>query len=264
MEIKLTTQQLKLLLFPDLTTELDDARKFQVRHILDYTDCVAIPSWLAIAINELQTEVFHVQVIEEYRYLWPAETWRKSRDRRSAVLDAARRAIAADAAAANHAIAKTRYQEACYRFVMDLANRIVDNWYPHMKKGFLKQSFERMLVNNQWNLQRFRESLSECFQDEVINTCWINEPEPEQEHDRSGNHEGVRSVYQVGKEECCVNTQDQQTAGANPEAGSSTEQEDTCVGDADSQAAGAESPTDDETQHAHLQDDTGATPEVQR
>lgn len=259
MEIKLTPQQLKLLLFPDLTTELDEARRFQVRNILDYTDCVAIPTWLALTINEAESEIFHVQIIEEFRYLWPAEVWRKSRDRRSAVLDTARRAIAADMAAANNAIAKTRYQEACYRFVMDLANRIVDNWYPHMKKGFLKQSFERMLVKCAWNMQKFRESLSECFQDEVINTCWINEPEPEQEHDKPRSNEGVRSVDQVGTEERCVDTKDQQTAGANPEVGGANEQEDPCTGGADSQAAGAESPTAGETQRVDLEDDASPT-----
>ena len=250
MEIKLTAQQLKLLLFPDLTAELDDARRFQVRNLLDHTDCLAIPTWLALAISESQTEIFHVQVIEEFRYLWPAEVWRKSRDRRSAVLDTARRAMAADMAAANNAIAKTRYQEACYRFAMELASRIVDNWYPHMKKGFLRQSFERMLVKNQWNLQKFRESISECFVDEVINTCWINEPEPEQEHDRPRSNEGVPSVGKAASEERIGDTTDQQSSGANPESGGADEQEDPCAGSEDPQAAGAESPTDCAAQRA--------------
>lgn len=258
MEIKLTTEQLKLLLFPDLTTELDDARRFQVRNILDHTDCLAIPTWLALAINESQTEIFHVQIVEEFRYLWPAEVWRKSRDRRSTVLDTARRAMAADIAAANQAVAQTRYQQACYRFAMDLANRIVDNWYPHMKKGFLKQSFERMLVKNNWNLQKFRNSLSECFVDEVINTCWINEPEPEQEHDRPRSNEGVPSIGKAASEERIGDTTNQQSSGADREVGSANEQEDPRARVQDPQTSGAASPTDDAARRADSEDESSS------
>ena len=193
MKIEITLIQLRALMFPSLSTDMDAARSVMVREILDWQDPVAIPAWLHAAILDAENTriedaraqnsnvdiapVFHVQQINTHRFLWPAETWRQSRDFRLANITKHRTAIAADSAAMAAERARTAHEAKIYDWVTKLATRIVHEFYPHMKVGFLRQTFQSLIVRVGFDLAKFRAALEESFDDEVIKVCWVNQPE---------------------------------------------------------------------------------------
>lgn len=203
MKIELTLTQLRSVLFPSLTTDMDAARAAMVREVLDWQDPVAIPAWLHAAIldaenarveearrlhpNDEFTQVFYVQQAGAHRFLWPTEVWRRSRDFRVASITKHRAAIAADSAAFAAERARTAHEAKVYDWVTKLATRIVHEFYPHMKVGFLRQTFQSLIVKVGFDLDKFRAAIAESFDDEVINTCWVNQPEKTNE-----NHDGTK------------------------------------------------------------------------
>ena len=199
--MEITPAQLKLLLFPDLSCELDESNKIKVRFIHDWMECKAIPQWLAAALleNEEARTIMHVQILESHTFLWPRETWLTSRDRKAAVIASARAGIAADIAAARAQSAQTKYQQQIYEFVTKLAERIVDNYFPHMKKGYLKSTFQNIITRCNFDPVKFRARIAESFDDVVLDTCWVNEPEKPNENTTSetASQEGPEQLPQV-------------------------------------------------------------------
>lgn len=189
--MNISPAQLKEFLFSDLHTRYADGNAIRIRCVLDHNDCIYIPAWLALQIKEdpAANMMFYVQNIEGHSFLWATEVWANSRDRRLARVNSARAAIAADLAAVRANTALTKYQGQCYEFLNKLADRIVDNYYPSMKKGFLKQTFQKLLVEKGYDLARVRDVLDESFPDGVLDTCWVNEPIKSYEDDRQGNQE---------------------------------------------------------------------------
>lgn len=196
MKIELTLTQLRALLFPSLTTDMDAARAAMVREVLDWQDPIAIPAWLHVAIQDAEnarveearrlypndefTPVFHVQQSGPHRFLWPSEVWRRSRDFRIATITRHRAAIAIDSAAIAADRARTAHEAKVYDWVTKLATRIVHEFYPHMKVGFLRQTFQSLIVKVGFDLTKFKAALEESFDDEVIKVCWVNQPEVSQ------------------------------------------------------------------------------------
>lgn len=211
MKIELTLFQLRFLLFPSLTTDLDAARSIQAREILDWTEPVAIPAWLHVALQEAEAEraaefarnyptdtftpIFHIQTIGPHRFLWPMETWRASRDARIASITRHRAAIKLDSDQMAATRARTAHEAKVYDWVTKLATRIVDEFFPHMKKGFLRQSFQTRIVSCEFDLDMFRRALDDTFDDDILNVCWVNVPEKPQANtnDNQGNQEGNRT-----------------------------------------------------------------------
>lgn len=191
--LSLTLPQLKQLLFPDYYTGLEEANALRIRVLYDRNECIAVPKWFAVAIAETPEfdNTFHIQYLESHPILWPREAWMRSPDRKAAIINNARRVMREERAT-------TKYQQQAYEFVTSLANRIVDNYFPHMKKGYLKSSFQRALVSRNYDLKRFRESLEDTFDEVVITTCWVNEPEkPENENDKPRSEEGDPQPAQI-------------------------------------------------------------------
>ena len=203
--MEITPAQLKLLLFPDLTCDLDESNKIKVRFIHDWTECKAIPQWLAAAIleDEAARTIMHVQILESHTFLWPREAWLASRDRKLSVIANARAGIAADIAAARAQSAQTKYQQQIYEFVTKLAERIVDNYFPHMKKGYLKSTFQGIITRCNFDPAKFRARIAESFDDVVLDTCWVNEPERQHETTTSetASQEGPEQLPQVQEAE---------------------------------------------------------------
>lgn len=199
--MEITPAQLKSLLFTDLTCDLDESNKIKVRFIHDWTECKAIPQWLAAAIleDESARTIMHVQILESHTFLWPREAWLASRDRKLSVIAAARAGIAADIAAARAQSAQTKYQQQIYEFVTKLAERIVDNYFPHMKKGYLKSTFQGIITRCNFDPVKFRARIAESFDDVVLDTCWVNEPEKQNETTTSetASQEGSERLPEV-------------------------------------------------------------------
>lgn len=213
MKIELTLFQLRFLLFPSLTTDLDAARSIQAREILDWTEPVAIPAWLHVALQEAEAEraaefarnyptdtftpIFHIQMIGPHRFLWPMETWRSSRDARIASITRHRAAIKLDSDQMAATRARTAHEAKVYDWVTKLATRIVDEYFPHMKKGFLRQSFQARIVSCEFDLELFRRALDDTFDDDILNVCWVNVPEKQNTNDNQGNQEGNRAPQEA-------------------------------------------------------------------
>jgi hypothetical protein len=172
-QIPLTLQQISQLLFPDYHTGLEEANALRMRHVMDSFDCCAIPKWLAVQIAEQPDHENTFKIIYlagEHPILWTREAWMKSRDRRAGIITKAREQM-------REQTERTRYEQQVYEFVTKLAERIVNNWFPGMKKGHLRASFQSTIARKNYDLARFRAVLDESFAAEVILTCWVNEPE---------------------------------------------------------------------------------------
>lgn len=219
--MEITPAQLKSLLFTDLTCDLDESNKIKVRFIHDWTECKAIPQWLAAAIleDESARTIMHVQILESHTFLWPREAWLASRDRKLSVIAAARAGIAADIAAARAQSAQTKYQQQIYEFVTKLAERIVDNYFPHMKKGYLKSTFQGIITRCNFDPVKFRARIAESFDDVVLDTCWVNEPEKQNETTTSetASQEGPEQLPQVQEAEGEGDSASTQEVGEDPE-----------------------------------------------
>jgi hypothetical protein len=175
---------LKALLFPELSCDLDEANYYRVRNILDYVDCRAIPTWLALAIRDdpVASGMMHVQVVGKFTFLWPMAVWQSSRDFKMARLARTKEAMRRDMQQLAHSRAMTKYQTEVYQFAGVLAKRIIKEFFPSMKYGYLHASFERILTTHDYDVDAFKRVLDESFQEEVMNVCWYGAPEkPEAE-----------------------------------------------------------------------------------
>lgn len=235
MKLELTLFQLRTLLFPGLTTELDEARSALVRAVLDWNEPIAIPLWLQAAIMDAEdkrraefarnypheqfTPLFYIQTHGEHRFLWPYETWRASRDARFSNLARAKAAITADVEELNKSRARTAYEAKVYDWATKLAARIVDEFFPHMKKSHLRMSFQKQIQLCGFDLTRFRAALDETFDETVIKTCWVNQPE---EYERQGNPEGNQGTEE---ESTSARSDDREEPGGGdaPEGGQAEE-----------------------------------------
>ena len=174
---------LKALLFPELSCDLDDANSYRVRNILDYTDCRAIPTWLALAIRDdpAASGMMHVQVVGKFAFLWPMAVWQSSRDFKIERLTRAKAAMQRDMQQLAHSRAMTKYQTEVHQFAGVLAKRIIKEFFPSMKYGYLHASFERILTTHDYDVDAFKRVLDESFQEEVMSVCWYGVPEKPEE-----------------------------------------------------------------------------------
>ena len=220
--MEIEPSDLKKLLFPDTTCDLDAANKIRTRLIMDWIECRAIPAWLALAIKEdpAASNIMYVQVIEEHYFLWPAEVWRTSNDRKMHNVASKRQAIAADIAAQRAQSAVTVYQRQAYQFVTDLAARLCDNYFPYMKKGYLKSTFQGIIARTNYDLARFKAILIESFDEDILNACWVNEPEkPKDTHDNNDRQVNASEAQQIPAPEEEVTSADGDALQGGPGAG---------------------------------------------
>lgn len=213
MSLQFTVAEFLHIVFPSTTTDLDDARTWAARNILDYhgLDVIAVTVDLAAQVRNADphSNTFYIQSVaptgnQRFHFLWRASEWRDSRECRRQLLAriaettrAQRELEAEQERFRTKSQAELTYRKAFARWLDDFAVRVCDH-APGFKPAWFKQSCRTIATKLDYDPIAVRDWLYEALADEqIIKDLFTGYPErtPEQ---NSNNESATQESNQDG------------------------------------------------------------------